>query len=99
MLNKGVSFGLLPGLSNWILGLVIVGLMVYAVKMRELWGRVGVGLVVIGGVGNLIERIVYGAVIDNWNFFGLFYNNIWDYLIVAGVTVYLVRVLRRGHST
>ena len=99
MLNKGVSFGLLPGLSNWILGLVIVGLMVYAVKMRELWGRVGVGLVVIGGVGNLIERIVYGAVIDNWNFFGLFYNNIWDYLIVAGVTVYLVRVLRRGNST
>lgn len=88
MINNGISFGLLPGISTWILIGVLVGLIIYAVKMRELWGRVGVGLVIAGGMGNLVQRTMYGGVIDNWNFFGLFYNNVWDYLIFIGGVIY-----------
>lgn len=88
MLNRGISFGMFGGVSVWFLGIVICLLVVYAVKMRELWGRVGVGLIILGGIGNLVSRIIYGGVVDNLNFFGLFYNNVWDYLIFAGLLLY-----------
>ncbi len=94
MLNRGVSFGLLPGISNILIGVVIVALVIYALKMRELIGRVGLGLMIVGGMGNLYERIVYGGVIDNLNFFGLFYNNVFDYLIVGGAVVLIFEYFR-----
>jgi lipoprotein signal peptidase len=95
MINTGVSFGLLPGLSWIILLGVLVGLTIYAVKMRELWGRIGIGMIIVGGAGNLTQRLIYGGVVDNLNFFGLFYNNVWDYVIVVGVGICLVQVFRR----
>ena len=94
-MNSGVSFGFLSGLPAFVIGIFLLGLMVYAVKMRELWGRVGVGMMIVGGLGNLGERMIYGAVVDNWNFFGLFYNNVWDYLIAVGVGIYMIQLFRR----
>ena len=94
MLNKGISFGLFSSIPVWVIALVLICLVVYAVlpaqvgKVRELWGRVGVILIVFGGVGNLVSRVIYGGVRDYWNFFGLFYNNIWDYLITLGLIIY-----------
>lgn len=94
MLNKGISFGLFGGIPAWVIGLFLIGFVVYAVKMRELWGRVGILLIVIGGAGNLAQRVMYGGVVDNWNFLGLFYNNLWDYVIGAGVAIYLIQGFR-----
>ncbi len=88
MMNDGISFGVLPGLPVWIFVLVLMGLVFYAGKMRELWGRVGVGLIVLGGAGNMVSRIMFGGVVDNWNFFDLLYNNGWDYLIFFGLVIY-----------
>lgn len=88
MINSGVAFGWFSGISSYCIGLVLVGLMVYAVKMRELWGRVGVGLIIAGGAMNLYSRLRYGGVLDTWSFLGLLYNNLADYLIVLGVLVY-----------
>lgn len=95
MINQGITFGLIPGISPWILVLLLVLLSVYALKMRELWGRVGLLLVIVGGGGNLASRLEYGGVKDNWSLFGIIYNNVWDYLIVAGLVIYAVQVLRR----
>jgi signal peptidase II len=94
MLNRGVSFGLLPGISNILIGVVIVSLVIYAVKVRELIGRLGLGLMIIGGLGNLYQRVMYGGVVDNLNFFGLFYNNVFDYLIVGGAVVLIFEYFR-----
>lgn len=88
MINTGVSFNLFPGIASWVIFVVLIGLVVYAVKMRELWGRVGVVFIVAGGAGNLVSRVMYGGVVDNWNFFGLFYNNVWDYIIFVGIVIY-----------
>lgn len=93
MLNKGISFGFLPGISIVLIVLVLVGLVIYAVKVRELIARLGLGLMIIGGTGNLYQRLMYGGVVDNLNFFGLFYNNVFDYLIGGGVVVYGVQYL------
>ncbi len=90
MLNKGISFGFLPGISNILIGAVIVVLIVYALKVRELIAKLALGLMILGGTGNLYQRVMYGGVVDNLNSFGLFYNNVFDYLIVIGVIILLL---------
>lgn len=62
--------------------------------MRELIGRVGILMIVIGGTGNLISRVKYGGVVDNLSFFGIFYNNVWDYLIFIGIVIYILQSFR-----
>ncbi len=88
MLNEGISGGFWPGFPVWGVGIVWLGLMLYAAKMRELWERIGVVMILIGGGMNLFDRIRYGGVVDNLNFANLLYNNIWDYLIVGGLLIY-----------
>lgn len=90
MLNLGISFGFLPTLPYWVFIFILFGLVIYAVKMRELFGKIGIVLIIIGGGGNFYSRLVYGGVVDNLSFFGIFYNNIWDYLIAAGVLIILL---------
>ena len=93
MLNKGVSFGLFSGIPTFLIGVVLLGLIVYAGKMRELWGRIGIWFIVAGGTGNLVNRMLHGGVVDNLSFFGLFYNNIWDYLIGVGIAIFVISSL------
>lgn len=95
MLNNGISFGLFGNIPLWIVVVVWICLLVCAVKMRELWERVGVGMVLVGGAGNLASRVWYGGVVDNWSFFGLFYNNVWDWIIGVGVVIYLGQLVGR----
>ena len=94
MLNKGISFGFLPGISNVLIALVLILLIVYAVKVRELIVKLALGLMITGGMGNLYQRVMYGGVVDNLNFFGLFYNNVFDYLIVGGVVLIAIHLAR-----
>jgi lipoprotein signal peptidase len=97
MINQGITFGLIPGISPWIIFIVLVALSIYALKMRELWGRLGLFLIILGGGGNLISRLRYGGVRDNLVLLGLIHNNGWDYLIVIGVVIYAIFVVRRKH--
>jgi len=102
-LNQGISFGLLPGISVWIEVIFVVLLGVYAVmpahagKTRELWGRIGLLMMIVGGGLNVFSRVVHGGVLDYWNFLGLFYNNLADYLIFFGIVVYGCSYFVRRH--
>ena len=99
MVNKGVAFGMLEGLPWWI-GLLTIGCLLYcAVKTRELWERVGIVLVVAGGVMNLIQRYSQGMVSDPWKVFNLGYNNFADYLIFFGVVVYGYTYYRKSRKS
>lgn len=88
MLNRGVSFGWLEGIGVGVVLLAWGIVLVVAVKTRELWGRCGLLLILIGGIMNIFDRLRYGGVRDNLNWGGVLYNNVWDYLIVAGLVVY-----------
>lgn len=88
MLNSGVAFGWFDGIPIWVGLLGIMILMVVAVKTRELLARVGLGLVIIGGVMNTYQRVTMGGVVDNLPMLGLGYNNFADYLIFFGVLGY-----------
>lgn len=88
MVNEGVTFGLWQGIPVGVVGVVWLVLFYVALKMRELWERIGTIMILMGGGMNMYDRLRYGGVVDNLNFANVLYNNVWDYLIVAGLLIY-----------
>ena len=72
--NRGVNFGLFSGESDanrWILigiALIVVGFVLFWVRSEtDKKVFVSTGLLVGGAIGNIIDRILYGAVADFLN--------------------------------
>ena len=71
--NRGVNFGLGAGLDmRWILigvAIVITAAVVWWVAREKMdkWAQISAGLLIGGALGNIIDRIVYGAVADFLN--------------------------------
>ncbi|MDP4989979.1 MAG: signal peptidase II [Marivita lacus] len=73
--NTGINFGLLSGQADWtrwILILVALGivLLVLVWMRRDPPGRTGLifaGLLIGGALGNVVDRLLYGAVADFLN--------------------------------
>ncbi|MAU51576.1 MAG: signal peptidase II [Roseovarius sp.] len=73
--NYGINFGLLAGdnpLTRWVL--VAVALAISAAVLWWVaqegagrWHRIAAGLLVGGALGNVVDRLVYGAVADFLN--------------------------------
>lgn len=95
--NYGINFGLFSdaaGDTAWILitiALVIVGVVLYWM-WREPPGRVGLiagGLLIGGALGNVVDRMIYGAVADFLNmsccgFENPYAFNVADIAVFAG---------------
>ena len=67
--NRGIAFGLLQGVGpvvGWLsIGLLVIMLLWIRQTPREMWlFRMGMALVVGGALGNLVDRIVVGQVLD-----------------------------------
>ncbi len=66
--NTGVSFGLLAGHPEMValitLALILLaGLFLRRMRLGSL-GALGAGLLLGGALGNLLDRLIYGAVVD-----------------------------------
>lgn len=94
MVNRGISFGWWQGIPVWVVIAVLGVVVVFFVKARRRWERVGLGLVMIGGGGNIVQRLVYGGVVDPLRLGPYLSNNVWDYLIALGVVVYSAALYR-----
>lgn len=103
--NPGVSYGLFPASSVWGTALlVLVSLAAVAGLGYWLWGMtslslaIGVGLVIGGALGNLIDRLVYGRVADFFHFYGFGYDwyvfNVADIAITFGAVAIIYEVLK-----
>ena len=99
--NPGISFGLLDGGGAWtrwaLTGLaaaVVIGLTIWLRRVDRGHLAVAIGLVIGGAVGNVIDRLRFGAVADflDFHLFGYHWYafNIADSAIVIGVAVLLV---------
>lgn len=107
--NRGISYGLFPqdsaagrfGLIAFAI-LASLALVVWLARITKGLSAVAIGLIIGGGVGNLIDRIAYGAVADFYAFhafgFEWYIFNIADVAIVAGVTGLLYDSLFGGHK-
>lgn len=97
VMNRGVSYGLLQqdGTGRWLLVALTVAatlaLSVWLWRARRPAVRLALGLVVGGAVGNLVDRIAYGAVVDfvhlHYGRFSWYVFNVADAAIVAGVAL------------
>lgn len=100
--NTGVSFGLLKGVPSW--SLIVLAIVVVAVLCSMLWrsetkgSATGLGLVIGGAVGNVLDRIAHGAVTDWLDFHAMGFHwpafNLADFAIFCGVTLILLGARR-----
>ena len=68
-LNTGSAFGLFSGFTNLLIIASIVGIGVVLYYFQKqgitvIWYRLSIGLIVGGALGNLVDRLKDGAVVD-----------------------------------
>jgi lipoprotein signal peptidase len=104
--NRGVTFGMLAGDSAWTqlalgaLALLIAGFLLrWMAKAENRLTALALGAVVGGAVGNVIDRLRFGAVADfldahawGWHWYVF---NVADAAIVLGVVALVVDALFR----
>ena len=89
--NTGMSFGMLSGggdLVKWgltILALAVGVLLPWIARKWDRLSRIGAVLMASGALGNAIDRIIYGAVIDFIDLFAGQYH--WPAFNVADMAV------------
>jgi lipoprotein signal peptidase len=103
--NRGVTFGLLNSLGPWSTPALAVGALAVVVALG-VWLRrtdrmlvaVAVGAIAGGAVGNVIDRVRFGAVVDfihahayGWSWYVF---NVADAAIVCGVAALVLDGLR-----
>lgn len=97
--NEGIAFGLFPGRQAVVAILTVIALCAIALALAGLVARnatvaAGAGLLAGGSIGNLIDRLVHGAVTDfldpaRWPAF-----NIADIGIVTGAALIVLGLMR-----
>ncbi|WP_377509318.1 signal peptidase II [Octadecabacter sp. R77987] len=91
--NRGVNFGLFSGADmRWVLigiAVVISALVLYWIHKEKVgkWAYVSAGLLVGGALGNVVDRIIYGAVADFLNMSCCGFENPYAFN-VADITIF-----------
>lgn len=98
--NEGVSFGLMSGLENshiWLSLLAIAvssGLAVWMVTANRLTTAIPLAMIIGGALGNVIDRLRFGAVADFIDLHIMGYHwpafNLADSMITIGVAALLI---------
>ena len=87
--NSGMAFGWFQGNSTVILVISALLVAVCFLLIRKMkpagLAPIALSMIVGGALGNMIDRVAYGYVIDMFPFFGWFVFNVADVGVVAGV--------------
>lgn len=103
--NTGISYGILEGsgeAGRWLLSAVAffaIGLFLWFLKNGETrLSGMAYGLLAGGALGNLVDRLWYGAVVDfislHWAGFYWYVFNLADVWITFGVGLLLLQILQ-----
>jgi signal peptidase II len=102
--NVGISFGwfqndgfVAQAVLTAIKAVAVVVLAIWMARSRNRLATVALGLIIGGAIGNAIDRVAYGAVVDfalfhvqiGGNTFNWYVFNVADVAIVAGVAALL----------
>ncbi len=98
--NRGAAFGIFQG-QRWILigvtGVVLLAAIVFLLsgKLTERLMIWGVALIISGGIGNLIDRIARGFVVDYVDFrlINFYVFNLADACVCIGVGLVILYIL------
>ena len=102
--NVGISFGwfqndslMAQALLTAIKAVAVIVLAIWMARSRNLLATLALGLIIGGAIGNAIDRVAYGAVVDfalfhieiGGNTYNWYVFNLADTAIVAGVAALL----------
>jgi signal peptidase II len=109
MYNEGAAFSFLAGAGGWqrwffaglaTLVTIVLGIWLHRLRATDRVTAIGIALVMGGAVGNLIDRMLTGRVVD---FIDVYYAgwhwpafNLADSAITLGVALLLIATLREG---
>lgn len=88
--NQGISFGLFPSLALVMVLISIFGLVFFSPKKNSFFWW----MILLGGLSNLADRLIFGGVIDFINLPGIPSFNLADIIIVTGAIFLLVDLVR-----
>lgn len=98
--NEGAAFGMLSE-HRWVFMIIssvaIVAMCIYLFKFSKerMLTRIGVALVIGGGIGNMIDRIFLGYVVDmiDCRFIDFYVFNVADSCVCVGAGIVFLGVL------
>lgn len=105
--NNGAAFSILTGkrILLIIVAFIVIGILAYYIRKTEIKeniNKIALSLVIGGSIGNLIDRIIRGVVVDFLDFKILGYNypifNLADTFIVLGVFLLLIGMFRKDKN-
>ena len=113
VLNSGAAFGILNGVDfpfKTVLIAVIamaalIGVGIYAASIshHQLVARIGLALIIGGAAGNLIDRVLFGSVVDfvdvYWRSYHFWAFNAADSAISVGVAILILDMLAVGNRS
>jgi signal peptidase II len=107
--NQGVSFGIFGGGSVPPFVLILIAILISMFLIWQLWNSkklilgMGFGLIIGGALGNVIDRAIYGAVIDfillSWKSWSWPVFNLADMAISCGVGLIIIDSLWPGRRS
>jgi len=96
--NRGMAFGLLSD-HRWVfmvfsvIGILLVGAYLWF-YVKSTLGRIALSLIIGGGIGNMIDRVAYGFVVDFIDFcafdFWKWVFNIADSAVCVGAGLFIL---------
>ncbi len=110
--NTGAAFGLLHRAPAYfrdpffiivpVIALFVIGFVLFRLDSAQVTTAVALSLIVAGAVGNLIDRLKYGFVIDFLDIYWKDYHwpafNVADSAIVVGVSLMFLQSFKQGNQ-
>lgn len=105
--NSGAAFSFLADAGGWQrwffvgLGVIAVGYLGYLISQhaRQAWFSLAATLIIAGAIGNTIDRLSYGYVVDfiDWHVSGWHWPafNLADSFITVGAILFILDEIRR----
>ncbi len=99
VLNPGAAFGMLPNNRVFFIALTVAVLVIAFVARKQIakegpWFTYGMSLFLGGAIGNLLDRIKTGLVVDFFDFIVWPVFNVADIAICVGVGMIIWSVLK-----
>jgi signal peptidase II len=105
--NEGAAFGMFSSLGNSIFVIIsivaIIVIIAYLAKIRSRLEIFSISLILGGAIGNLIDRLTIGKVIDFIDFFVGKWHwpafNVADSALTVGIILFLFAGIRESRKT
>lgn len=105
--NTGAAFSSFTGKKYLLItvGIIVFFYLVHYIKKNSITNKleiISLGMIMGGIVGNLVDRLLYGAVIDYLSFIIFGYNfavfNLADIGIVVGIVILIISIIKQNNS-